>query len=130
MINTLSGLIIPGNIDYIVITTSSYHYGSILEFVSESIHIEKVLAHRIKDSSKEKELDMAKKMIRFLFLQNEKNLMDLGRNSDPIADLVSAKNKTDRVDIMLEKVTSQYGYDSTIPNFLSFMKRNRKEVFL
>ena len=31
---------------------------------------------------------------------------------------------------MLEKITSLYGYDSIISNFLSFLKRYRKEVFL
>ena len=85
MINALSGFIIPDNIYYIVITTDGYHYESILETVSESIHIrikrqrclfhiEKDLAHRIKDSRKEKELDMAKRLIKFMYFQNRKNL--------------------------------------------------------
>ena len=39
MINALSRIIIPDNIDYIVITTNGYHYGSILESVSEKMHI-------------------------------------------------------------------------------------------
>ena len=73
---------------------------------------------------------MAKKMIRFMFFQNQKNLMNLGRNSDPIAALISAKNEKQIVVIMLEKITSLYGYDSIIANFLSFLKRHRKEVFL
>ena len=77
MINALSRFIIPDNIDYIVITTDGYHYGSILEAVSEKMHIrikmmrsmfhiEKDLAHRIKDSRKEKDLDMAKRLIRYM----------------------------------------------------------------
>ena len=73
---------------------------------------------------------MAKKMIKFMFFQNRKNLMNLGRNSDPIAALIAGKNETDTVNIMLEKITSLYGYDPIISNFLSFLKRNRKEVFL
>ena len=56
--------------------------------------------------------------------------MNLGRNSDSIAALIAGKNETDTVDIMLEKINSLYGYDSIISNFLSFLKRNRKEVFL
>ena len=141
MINALSRFIMPDNLDYIVITTESCQYESILETVSEKIHIrikrqrclfhkEKDLAHRIKDSRKEKELDMAKRMIRFMFFQNQKNLMDLGRNSDPIAGIITGRNERQIVEIMLEKITSLYGYDSIISNFLSFLKRNRKEVFL
>ena len=44
---------------------------------------------------------MAKRLIKYMFFQNEKNLMNLGSNSDPI-----------------------------IAGFLPFMKRYRKEVFL
>ena len=77
MINALSRFIIPDNIDYIVITTDGYHYGCIFETVSEKMHIrikmmrsmfhiEKDLAHRIKDSRKEKDLDMAKRLIRYM----------------------------------------------------------------
>ena len=131
----------PDNIDYIVITTDGYHYESILETVSEKMHIrikmlrslfhiEKYLAHRIKDSRKEKDVDMAKRLIRYMFFQNEKNLMDLGRNREPIACLIAGKNEEQIVEIKLEKITSLYGYDSIIANFLSFLKKHRKEVFL
>ena len=47
-------------------------------------------------------------LIRYMFFQNEKQI----------------------VEIMLEKITSLYGYDPIIANFLSFLKRHRKEVFL
>ena len=135
LISALSRFIIPDNIDYIVITTDGYHYESILETVSEMIHIrikrqrclfhiEKDLAHRIKY------LDMAKGLIRYMFFQNEKNLMDLGRNREPIACLIAGKNEKQIVEIMLEKITSLYGYGSIISNFLSFLKKHRKEVFL
>ena len=141
LISALSRFIIPDNIDYIVITTDGYHYGSILEAVSEKMHIrikrqrclfhiEKDLAHRIKDSRKEKELDMAKRLIRYMFFQNEKNLTDLGRNREPIAGLITGKNEKQIVEIMLEKITSLYGYDPIISNFHSFLKTHRKEVFL
>ena len=65
-------------------------------------HIEKYLAHGIKDSRKEKDLVMAKRLIRYMFFQNEKQI----------------------VEIKLEKITSLYGYDSIISNFLSFLKRH------
>ncbi|MGC8506581.1 MAG: transposase, partial [Thermoplasmata archaeon] len=139
--DALSGFIIPDNLDYIVITTDNYHYESILEAVSERInirikrqrclfHIEKDLAHRIKDSHKEKDLDMAKRMTKFMFFQTERNLRNLGKNSEPIGKLIKGRNEKEIVDIMLEKITSLYGYDSIISNFLSFLKRYRKEVFL
>ena len=141
MINALSRFIIPDNIDYIVITNDRYHYGSILESVSESIHIsikrqrclfhiEKDMAHRVKDSREEKDLDMAKRLNRYMFFQNEKNLMDLSRNREPIARIIAVMNEKQIVEIMLEKITSLYGYDSIIPHFLLFIKRYRKEVFL
>ena len=141
MINALSRSIIPYSLNYIVITTDGYYYESILETVSEMMHIrikrqkclfhiKKDLAHRIKVSRKEKELDMAKRLIKFIFFQIEKNLMNLGRNSDPIAALIARKNETDTVDIMLENVNRLYGYDSIISNCLSFLKSHRKEVFL
>ncbi len=141
LISALSRFIIPYDLDYIVIITARYHYESILETVERRMHIrikrqrclfhiEKDLAHRIKVSRKEKELDMAKRLIKFMFFQNRKNLMGLERNSDPIAFLIAGKNETNTVEIMLEKITSLYGYDPIISNFLSFLKRNRKEVFL
>ena len=141
MINALSRFIIPDSLDYIVITTDGYHYEFILESVSQKMHIrikrqrclfhiEKDLAHRIKDSRKEKELDMAKRLIRCMFFKNRKNHMNLGRNSDTIAFLIAGKNEKQIVEIMLEKITSLYGYGSIISNFLSFLKKHRKEVFL
>ena len=54
-------------------------------------HIEKDLAHRIKDSHKEKELDMAKKLVKFMFFQNEKNLNTLGKNSESMRDLIGER---------------------------------------
>jgi hypothetical protein len=41
-----------------------------------------------------------------------------------------SKLKGSTSDIMLEKITSLYGDDSIISNFLSFLRRYRKEVFL
>ena len=44
--------------------------------------------------------------------------------------IITGKNEKQIVEIMQEKITSLYGYDPIIANFLSFLKRNRKEVFL
>ncbi len=61
MISALSRFVIPYDLDHIVITTDGYHYESILATVEERMHIlirrqrclfhiEKDLAHTIKDS--------------------------------------------------------------------------------
>ena len=57
-------------------------------------------------------------------------LRNLGSNSDPIERITRGMTEREIVEIMLEKITSLYGYDSIISNFLSFLKRYRKEVFL
>ena len=60
--------------------STTYHYESILEEVSESLnttirrqrclfHMEKDLAHKIAVAKMEDHLDMAKRMIRYMFLQ-------------------------------------------------------------
>ena len=125
----------------IFITTDGYHYKSILEMVSAGLnvrigrqrclfHIEKDMAHRIKDAHKEKELDMAKRMIKYMFFQNETNLKKLGRNSETVRKLVEGRSERGIVEIMLDKIRSLYGGDMIISGFLSFVRKHRKEVFL
>jgi hypothetical protein len=60
-----------------------------------------------------------------VFFKNEKNLMDLGRNREPIACLITGKNEKQIVEIMQEKITSLYGYDPIIANFISFLERHQ-----
>jgi hypothetical protein len=133
-----SRLIIP---EEVFITTDGYHYKSILEMVSAGLnvrigrqrclfHIEKDMAHRIKDAHKEKELDMAKRMIKYMFFQNETNLKKLGRNSETVRKLVEGRSERGIVEIMLDKTRSLYGGDMIISGFLSFVRKHRKEVFL
>ena len=47
-----------------------------------------------------------------------------------IGRIITGMNKKQIVEIMLEKITSLYGYDPIISNFLSFLKRHRKGLFL
>lgn len=72
----------------IYVTTDGFHYSSILKEASDILgiqvkrqrclfHIEKYMLHRIKDSQKENELDMAKRLIKFVLFQNETNLENL-----------------------------------------------------
>ena len=79
---------------------------------------------------KEHDLDMAKRLIKFMFFQNQKNLNALGKNSDSMRELIRGKDEREIVDIVLYKLNSLYGEDSIIRSFLNFARRNRKEVFL
>ena len=93
-------------------------------------HIEKDLAHRIRYSGREKDLDMAKRLIKYMFFQNEKNLWNLGKNSDHIPRIITGRNEKQIVEIMLDSLMSLYGDGGIIAGFFSFMKRYRIEVFL
>ena len=134
----LSRFIMPKEI---FITTYGYHYESALEKVSAGLnvrirrqrclfHIEKDMAHRIRDAHKEMDLDMPKHMIKYMFFQNEKNLRNLGKNSEPVRKLTEGRSQREIVEIMLDKIRSLYGDDRIISGFLSFVRKHRKEVFL
>lgn len=125
----------------IYITTDGFHYSSVLREASRILnirirrqrclfHIEKDLAHKIKDSHREKDLDMAKKLIKFMFFQNEKNLHALGKNSESMRNLINGKDEKEIVNMIIYKINSLYGEDSIIKSFLTFVRRYRKEVFL
>ena len=134
----LSRFIMPKEI---FITTYGYHYESALEKVSAGLnvrirrqrclfHIEKDMARRIRDAHKEMDLDMPKHMIKYMFFQNEKNLRNLGKNSEPVRKLTEGRSQREIVEIMLDKIRSLYGDDRIISGFLSFVRKHRKEVFL
>ena len=93
-------------------------------------HIEKDLAHRIRDSHRENELGTAKKLIKFMFFQNETNLERLGRNSESMRELIRGKDEREIVDIVLYKINSLYGEYPIMRSFLTFLRKHRKEVFL
>ena len=138
LVEVLSRFSIP---DHVFITTDGYHYESVLRMASERLgirmrrqrclfHIKKYLAHRIRDAKMEEHLDMAKKLIKYMFFQNETNLKKLRKNRDAIVKLTEGKNEEEIVEIMLEKINSLYGGDRIIASLLTFVKRHRKEVFL
>ena len=137
-IRALSRFSVPKEI---FITTDGYHYGSVLRMVSERLnirirrqrclfHIEKDLAHRISDAGREEELAMAKRLIKYMFFQDEANLNKLGKNRDAIMKITEGKSETEIVDIMLSLIRDLYSSDTIIRDFLSFLKEHRKEVFL
>ena len=90
--------------DHIFMTTDGYHYESVLERVSSNLgirtrrqrclfHIEKDLAHRIKDAGRENDLDMAKRLIKYMFFQNRTNMDRLGKNRDAVMKLTGGKSE-------------------------------------
>ena len=136
--SALSRFTIPQNV---FITTDGYHYESILETVSAKLgirmerqrclfHIEKNLAHEISDAGREKDLDTAMKLIKYMFFPEEENLNKLGKNRDAVMKLTEGKSEPEIVELILHKINSLYGDDATIGRFLAFVGRHRKEVFL
>ena len=127
--------------DNIFITTDGYHYESSLieagRIMGKRIrrqrclfHIEKDLAHNIKDSHKEEELEPAKRLVKYMFFQNETNLNKLGKNKEAVLKLTDGKNETEKVDLILERIESMYGEYPEIRKFLDLIRKHRNEVFL
>ena len=131
--------------EVIFITSDGYHYESVLVTVASRMcmvikrqrclfHIEKDLAHKIKEAEKEKDLDMARKLIRYMFFQTEKNLKNMGNNMgnnrESVIKLIDGKDEREIAGIIMDGVNSPYGNDEIISHFLDFVKKHRKEVFL
>ena len=127
--------------DHVFITTDGYHYETVLKRVSSGLnvrigrqrclfHMEKDLAHRIRDAKMEGHLDMAKRLVRYMFFPNKTNLDKLGKNRDPVMKLTEGKSEREIVAIMLDRIRSLYGEDKIMAGFLSFVRKHRKEVFL
>jgi hypothetical protein len=127
--------------DNIFITTDGYHYESSLietgRILGKRIrrqrclfHIEKDLAHNIKDSHKEEELEPAKRLVKYMFFQNDTNLNKLGKNKEAVLKLTEGKIESEKVDLLLEKIESMYGEYPEIRKFLDLIKKHRNEVFL
>lgn len=73
---------------------------------------------------------MAKKLIKYIFFQNERNLKNLGYSMESVINLTDGKNEGEIVGIIKDKVTSLYGGDDIISHFLDIVKEHMKEVFL
>ena len=137
MMRSLSRFTTP---EELFITTDGYHYKSVLKEVSRALnirirrqmclfHIEKDLAHMIKDARMGEHLDIAKRLVKYVFFPNETNFYKLGKNSDPVRKLTEGRSEKEIVEIMLGNIHSPYGEDRNMAGFLSFVKRHRKEVF-
>ena len=81
-------------------------------------------------SSREEELEPAKRLVKYMFFQNGTNLNKLGKNKEAVLKLTECKSESEKVDLLLEKIESMYGEYPEIRKFLDLIKKHRKEVFL
>jgi hypothetical protein len=114
-VRSLSRFNIP---NHIFITKDGYHYYSIL----------KEAAKRSLDH-KEKSLDDAKRLIKFMFFQTENNMKKI-RDHDKLITHIKGKSESEIIDYILTVLRDMYGEDKIIYRFLEFLKRNKNEVFL
>ena len=114
--------------EMIFITTYSYHYETVLETVASRLCIrirrQRCLFHI------EKDLDMARKLIRYMFFQTEKNLKNMSNNMESVIKLIDGKDEREIAGIIMDGVNSPYGNDEITSHFLDFVKKHRREVFL
>ena len=87
------------------------------------------LSHEIKNAHKDKELEPAKNLVKYMFFQSERNLNRLGKNKESMVRLTQGKSESEIVNIILEIIQSMYGEDIIITRFLDFIIKQRKEVF-
>ena len=87
------------------------------------------LSHEIKNAHKDKELEPAKKFVKYMFFQSERNLNRLRKNKESMVRLTEGKSESEIVNIILEIIQSMYGEDIIITRFLDFIIKYRKEVF-
>ncbi len=137
-VNALSHFSIP---DTISVTTDGHRYENVLMEVSRKLeirirrqrclfHIEKDLAHKIRTDHMGEELDLPKKMIKYMFFQTEGNLKKIGDYSLSIMSNTKGKSEADRIQYILGVLDKYYGDDPIISKFLTFVEENRGEVFL
>ncbi len=138
ILNALSHFHIPNTI---TITTDGYHYENVLKETSRGLgirirrqrclfHIEKDLAHKIKVERMEEELDLPKKLIKYMFFQTEENLKNIGDYSISIAENTEGRSESEIVQSVIQIIDRYYGDDPIISKFLSFLEESRGEVFL
>ena len=138
LLNALSQFHIPNTI---TITTDGYRYEDALKEVSKRLririrrqrclfHIEKDLAHKIRVERMEEELDLPKKLIKFMFFQTPENLKKIGDYSASITESIEGRSESETVQHIIGILNRYYGDNPTISKFLSFVEENSGEVFL
>ena len=137
LLNALSQFSIPNTV---TITTDGYRYQDVLKETSRKLgirvrrqrclfHIEKDLAHKIREAHMEEELDLPKRLIKFMFFQTPGNLRKIG-NYPSITEGMEGKSEYDTVQHIIGVLDTYYGDNPIISKFLSFLEENRAEVFL
>ena len=137
LLNALSHFLVPNTV---TITTDGYRYDDVLRETSRKMgirirrqrclfHIEKDLAHKIREAHMEEELDLPKKLIKFMFFQTPENKRKIG-NYPSITEGMEGKSESETVQYIIGLLNRYYGDDPIISKFLSFIEENRAEVFL
>ena len=137
LLNALSQFSIPKTI---AITTDGYRYQDVLRETSRKLgirirrqrclfHIEKDMAHKIREAHMEDELDLPKKLIKFMFFQTPGNLRKIG-DYPSITEGMEGKSESETIQHIIGVLNRYYGDNAIISKFLSFLEENRAEVFL
>ena len=137
LLNALSQFCIPNTV---TITTDGYRYEDVLKETSRKLgirikrqrclfHIEKDLAHKIREAHMEEELDLPKKLIKYMFFQTPENKRKIG-NYPSITEGMEGKSESETVQHIIGVLNRYYGDDPIISKFLSFLEGNRAELFL
>jgi hypothetical protein len=137
LLNALSQFRIPNTV---AITTDGYRYEDVLKEASRKMgirirrqrclfHVEKDLAHKIREAHMEDELDLPKRLIKFMFFQTPGNLRKI-ENYPSITEGMEGKSEYDTVQHIIGVLDTYYGDNPIISKFLSFLEENRAEVFL
>ena len=137
LLNALSQFSIPNTV---TITTDGYRYEDVLKETSRKLgirirrqrclfHIEKDLAHKIREAHMEDELDLPKKLVKFMFFQTPGNLRKIV-NYPSITEGMEGKSEYETIQYIIGVLNRYYGDNPIISKFLSFLEGNRAEVFL
>lgn len=86
-------------------------------------HIEKDLDHNIKDAKMEDQIQITKRMIKYMLFQNEHDMRKLRKNSDSMRKITEGKNEKEIVEIVLNKLNSLYADNQINSGFLRFKTR-------
>lgn len=73
---------------------------------------------------------MGKRMIKYTFYQNDRNIDRPGKNREPFLKITEEKNEGKIIGIRLEKISSLYGEDRIIASFMKFLIKQWNEMFL
>ena len=137
LINALSYFHIPSTV---TITTDGYRYEYVLKETSRNLgirikrqrclfHIEKDLAHKIREAHMEEELGLPKRLIKYMFFQTAENLRNIAKYPS-IAEGIEGKSESETIQYIIGILDRYYGDNPIISKFLSSLEENRAEVFL